>query len=58
MVMAAEHQKLLGTYKTPRFDPGALVTCEVRGEVVIDERHGRNYSAGGQRSVIAVLNRY
>jgi hypothetical protein len=30
----------------------------VRGEVVIDERHGRNYSAGGQRSVIAVLNRY
>jgi hypothetical protein len=31
----ADRYKLLGTYKTPRFRYGTVVTCEIRGEVKI-----------------------
>jgi hypothetical protein len=31
----ADHFRLLGTYRTPRFRYGNSVRCEVRGEVVI-----------------------
>jgi hypothetical protein len=31
----ADHFRLLGTYRTPRFRIGQRVRCQVRGEVVI-----------------------
>jgi hypothetical protein len=34
-VTHANHTRLLGRYKTPRFDYGDAAECEVRGEVVI-----------------------
>jgi len=33
--MAVAHRHLLGAYRTPRFQYGASVMCEVRGEVII-----------------------
>src|SRR5262245_44659969 len=33
--MAADHHKLLGSYKTPHFRYGSTATCEVRVDAVI-----------------------